>query len=113
MSEAAATREIQGDGGRFVLHFPEGTAELTFTILAPDLVRADHTEVPPSLTGRGIARRLFDALAQDARAQGYRIEPACDYVAAQARKNPALSDLFTGPGFSGPLSAGRDITGRG
>lgn len=83
-----------GSKGRFVIAYPEGEAELTFSITTPTLVIADHTGVPDALAGRGIARRLLDALLADARAEGYRIVPLCPYVNAQRRKHPEWADLF-------------------
>lgn len=54
---------------------------------------AEHTLVPRELEGRGIARRLVEALIADARAQGFTIDPACSFVAAQFRRNPDWAGL--------------------
>ena len=88
-------RETDGSRGRYVIATPEGEAELTISITTPTLVIADHTAVPKALEGRGIARRLLDALLADARAQGFRIVPLCPYVNAQRRKHPDWADLFS------------------
>ena len=54
---------------------------------------AEHTLVPRELEGRGIAGQLVRALIADARAQGFRIEPQCSYVAAQFARHPDWADL--------------------
>jgi predicted GNAT family acetyltransferase len=87
-------RQVTDTKGRYVLVFPEGEAELTYSILTPDKVIADHTFVPDALAGQGIARRLLDRLLADARAEGFRIMPLCPYVNAQRKKHPEWADLF-------------------
>ena len=88
-------KEVSGSKGRFLLATEAGDAELTISIASPTLVIADHTEVPQPLEGQGIARRLLDALLEDARANGYRIVPLCPYVNAQRRKHPEWAELFS------------------
>ena|SRR5690606_35057561 len=70
---------------------PRG-AELTW--LARGRARiANHTFVPPEARGRGIAQRLVEAMVEDARAQGFTIEPQCSYVAALFRRHPEWADV--------------------
>ncbi|MBP1807145.1 GNAT family N-acetyltransferase [Rubellimicrobium aerolatum] len=89
--------EREGDGtrSRYVIRTPDGDADLTVLIAAPDRVVADHTFVPEALRGVGLAERLLDALFADAREQGFRIVPACAFVAGQARRHPEWAELFT------------------
>ena len=54
---------------------------------------ADHTLVPTEIGGKGVAARLVAALIADARAQGFRVVPACSYVAAAFARHPEWSDL--------------------
>ena len=88
-------KEVNGSKGRFLYATTAGDAELTISILSDTLVIADHTEVPRPLEGQGIARKLLDALLEDARANGYRIVPLCPYVNAQRRKHPEWAELFS------------------
>lgn len=53
----------------------------------------EHTLVPPRLEGRGIAGQLVAALIDDARAQGFLVDPQCSYVAVQFRRHPEWADL--------------------
>ncbi|WP_210530205.1 GNAT family N-acetyltransferase [Rubellimicrobium arenae] len=87
--------EDLGSRRRYVIHRPEGDAELTLSVLSADKVIADHTYVPEALRGQGLAEALLEALLADARAQGFRIVPLCRFVAGQAGRHPEWADLFT------------------
>lgn len=84
------------DAGRYVARIAgiDAEAELTFTSPRPGVVSADHTGVPGPMAGRGVARALLDALLEDARKSGFRILPACSFVAKQAERHPEWADLF-------------------
>ena len=73
----------------------EGEAELTYSILSPNLRIADHTAVPKALEGHGYAYALVQHLIADARAKGYKIVPLCPYVNAQRAKHPDWADFFS------------------
>ena len=87
-------REKSPDGGRYVVTVEGVESELTYHVAGPAQIVADHTGVPDALRGRGIALELVKALVADARAEGTRIEPACSYVRAQAKRHPEWSDVF-------------------
>ena len=53
-----------------------------------------HTEVPPSLAGRGIAAALVKAALEWAQAQGVQVVPACSYVAAYMQRHPQTQALL-------------------
>ena len=70
-------------------------AELTTSKVTPKLIIADHTFVPDSLRGRGIAQALVQRLIDDARAKGQRIVPLCPFVRAYAEKHrEELADVI-------------------
>ncbi len=95
MSEAPEIRrERTGSRGRYVIETPEGIAELSFSVLTPERVIADHTAVDPALEGRGYARMLLDRFLADAEAEGFTIVPLCPYVNAQAKRHPEWAHLF-------------------
>jgi len=62
-------REDNGSKRRYVIHRPEGEAELSLSVMSPTKVIADHTYVPDALRGQGLAEELLQALLEDARAQ--------------------------------------------
>ena len=82
-------------GGRFFI--PDETtgdqAELTF-IDSEGVWVANHTYVPQSQRGQGIAATLVDELIQVARKQGVKIKPTCPYVKDKFDQHPEWSDLL-------------------
>lgn len=83
--------------GRYAATAPavEGEGELTLSKVTPTLIIADHTYVPDSMRGLGVARALAERLIADARAKGQRIVPLCPFVRAHAMKNrEALADVI-------------------
>jgi predicted GNAT family acetyltransferase len=52
-----------------------------------------HTEVPVQQEGRGIAAMVVRAAMHYARAQGYRVRPACSYVRRFMARNHEFDDL--------------------
>lgn len=65
----------------------EGEGELTLSKVSDTLVIADHTGVPDSMRGLGVAGALVTRLIADARAAGQRIVPLCPFVRAQALRH--------------------------
>lgn len=81
--------------GRYIAHFPgvEGVAELGFSIASKTMVIADHTDVPETMKGKGVAQALFFRFVEDARADGFKIIPLCPFVKAQFGKHPETRDV--------------------
>lgn len=92
-----AKQQIDARHGRYTAQLPGNPeiAELTFTQRGPDRISADHTGVPDSMAGKGVARALLAFMLEDARASGFRILPLCPYVQAQYARHPEWADLFT------------------
>ena len=86
--------EDHGSKGRYVLRGPGGAeAEMTFTKIGEHQLIIDHTEVPESLRGRGIAQRLARAALEYAREQGLAVVPNCPFVRAYIRKHPEYASV--------------------
>lgn len=89
MSEVNITRHGNAEAGEYQAHLPGERAIGRLTWRAHGNVRAaEHTLVPPEIGGRGVAARLVEAMIEDARAEGFRIDPVCSYVEAQFRRHP-------------------------
>ncbi len=54
-----------------------------------------HTEVPESLSGRGVGTALVKTALDHARSLGVNVIPRCPFVAAYLRRHPAEQDLVT------------------
>ena len=85
---------MEGSKGRYALRDGEAEAELTYSILSPSRIIADHTGVPDAMRGTGAGRRLVERMVADARAEGVTITPLCPFVRAQAARHPEWADVF-------------------
>ncbi len=98
MAEITITKE-EGPGrrGRYVARIAgvEGEGEIVFTHRGPGVISADHTGVPDSMGGHGVAKALLAHMIEDARTSGFRIIPICSFVRAQYARHPEWADLFT------------------
>ena len=103
MSEISFTVEDAETKSRIVAHVPGSDAEpeITFSKIGPTLVIVDHTGVPDSLTGQGIATALAErmvALAERivalARERGVKTVPLCPFYKAAVAKPPEWADVL-------------------
>lgn len=85
---AAHRFETTVDGAQCVLDYvlasDRGTVVMTIT----------HTGVPAEVGGRGIASELVAAAMAVARAEGWKVIPACSYAAAWVQRHPDSHDLL-------------------
>jgi predicted GNAT family acetyltransferase len=94
MSEVTITRENHDGKGTYFAHVAGSGSVGRLTWVERGGVRvAEHTLVPPEIGGRGVAAWLVEALIADAREQGFRIDPACSYVAAKFDQHPEWANL--------------------
>src|SRR5262245_55846606 len=98
MAQFQITREDGPARGRYVARLGgiDAEAELTYRHAGPNIIIADHTEVPDAFRGQGAGRLLVTRLVEDARAQGAKIRARCTYVEAERRKHPEWADAFEG-----------------
>ncbi|MBV1916984.1 MAG: N-acetyltransferase [Sphingomonadaceae bacterium] len=94
MPNVSITRHGNANAGEYRAHV-EGAEHIgRLTWVERDGARvAEHTLVPPQIGGRGIAAQLVVALVEDAREQGFKVNPVCSYVAAKFNEHPEWSDL--------------------
>ena len=53
-----------------------------------------HTEVNPNYKGQGIAKRLFDAIVNEARNRKIKIIPECSYAKKVMNRNNDYKDVI-------------------
>jgi predicted GNAT family acetyltransferase len=58
-----------------------------------DAVALIHTEVDPSVQGRGLGTRLVSGALDDIRARGLSVVPICPFVVSYLRRHPEYADL--------------------
>ena len=76
------------EGSRFVVDLPDVQAELFYGMFAEDVLDLQHTEVPPSGKGKGIADALIRAALRYTRERGLRVMATCPYVQTWLRRHP-------------------------
>lgn len=88
------TREDSGNKGRYVLRRDGHETEVTFSVLSPGKIIADHTGVPDALRGTGAGQAIVAFMVEDARARGIAIVPLCPFVNAMRKRHPEWADVF-------------------
>ena len=66
--------------GRYEIRLDGRTAGFTAYESKPNLIAFLHTEVDPSLEGRGLGSRLVGSALDDAREHGLEVLPFCPFV---------------------------------
>ena len=64
----------------------------------PGVVNLNHTEVDPSLGGRGIAGKMTQNVADRLREEGRKAELSCSYSIRWFSKHPEYQDVLEDPG---------------
>jgi predicted GNAT family acetyltransferase len=85
-NRALSRYELEVDGQLAVASYERQPGRLVFT----------HTEVPESLSGRGVGSTLIRGALEGARAEQLQIVPQCPFVAAFVKKHPEYQDLVAG-----------------
>ena len=69
------------------------TAFAMYDLEDPDRIVFTHTEVPPELSGRGLAQLIVKTGLEHAREHKLKVVPQCSYVAAYIKRNPEYEEL--------------------
>ena len=90
MTDVRIEREDTETKGRYVARIPsvDGEGELTFSKVSETMIIVDHTGVPDSMRGMGVAGALAQRVLADARAAGQKIVPLCPFFKAYAMRHP-------------------------
>jgi predicted GNAT family acetyltransferase len=79
-------------GNRFFVHFADEDAELAYSRIGPRLIDLQHTYVPESARGQGVAEALAEAAFAYAREQDLRVVPSCPFVRSWRRHHQEKPD---------------------
>jgi predicted GNAT family acetyltransferase len=82
---------------RFFVHFDDADAELRYARVGPRLIDLQHTYVPESARGHGVAEALAEAAFAYAREHGDRVVPTCPFVRSWLRHHPEAAALVDAP----------------
>ncbi len=70
-----------------------GTAAVVEYVREPNRIILVHTEVPAALAGQGVGSRLAKAVLDRLRAEGTKVVPKCEFIAAYIERHPEYNDL--------------------
>ena len=86
----AASRFEMASGGAvaFVEYRREGGDRIVLT----------HTEVPEALSGQGVGSKLVRGVLDALRAEGAKVVPRCEFVAAYVERHPEYRDMVADEG---------------
>ena len=91
-AENIAVQDNPGES-RYELLLDEHVAGEIVYRLAPNHVALLHTEVLPSLEGKGFGAVLVAGALDDIRVRGLRVVAFCPFVRAYIRRHPDYADL--------------------
>jgi len=94
MSDDAATAVQHDEVARSFRIVTDGAVSHADYVLEGERMVLTHTYVPPELRGRGLAEGVVRAALNEARRRGWRVVPACSYVAVFIERNREFRDLL-------------------
>ncbi len=89
--------EHDQNGSRFFVRVEDDEADLAYTRVGPGLIDLQHTYVPKSARGHGVAEALAEAAFEYAREHGDRVVPSCPFVRTWLRRHPEQLKLVDAP----------------
>jgi predicted GNAT family acetyltransferase len=81
------------DRGRYEIEVDGERVGLLTYRLADSTITHRHTEIDPSVGGRGLGSALVRFALDDARARGLSVIPGCPFVAAFIVRHPEYEEL--------------------
>ena len=82
---------------RFETGGGDGTAFVEYR-RAGDRIALLHTDVPEALSGKGVGSNLVSGTLDAVRAEGLKVVPRCEFVAAYVARHPEYRDLLADEG---------------
>lgn len=93
MKKDIQQREDDGKGMFYIEKDGDMVAELTYTLNENNIMTLDHTETNPKFEGEGFASALVKHTVEYAREKEIRIDPLCEYAAAQFERHEEYKDV--------------------
>ena len=79
--------------GRFEIRFGDRTVGLASYHVDGDVMTLPHTEIDPSMGGRGLGTALVAGVLSAARGRGLHVLPYCSFVRHYIQQHPENLDL--------------------
>ncbi len=87
--------DSKNKGQFFILEDEEQVGEMD-VLISGNTLTVFHTEVLPKAEGRGLAKKLFEAMVEYARKKNLKVVALCPFVFAQFKRHPQeYTDIWT------------------
>ena len=83
---------------RFEMRSGDSTAFVEYRRAGDGRIALLHTEVPEALSGQGVGSKLVGGTLAAVRAEGLKVVPRCEFVAAYVARHPEYRDLLADEG---------------
>ncbi len=83
---------------RFEMGSGASTAFVEYRRAGDGRIALLHTEVPEALSGQGVGSKLVGGTLDAVRAEGLKVVPRCEFVAAYIERHPEYRDLLADKG---------------
>lgn len=85
----------EDEKGRFVMYENDVEAgELIFSMIKPNKMSLDHTEVQKEFGGKGYAHQLVMESVRYARENDFKVIPVCNYAKKVFTKDETIQDVM-------------------
>jgi uncharacterized protein len=84
--------------GRFEMASGGAVAFIAYERTGDGRIALLHTEVPGALSGQGVGSKLVRGTLDAVRAEGLKVVPRCEFVAAYVERHPEYRDLLADAG---------------
>ena len=79
---------------RFEMVSGDAVAFVAYSRVGGDRIALLHTEVPEVLSGKGVGSTLVRGVLDALRAEGSKVVPRCEFVAAYVERHPEYRNLM-------------------
>jgi hypothetical protein len=87
MEEVKLKVNEKGDGTFYIMDGAEQLGEMVISLSGKNLT-VYHTEVDAKAEGKGLAKKMLNAMVDYARKNNLKVIPLCPYVHAQFKRHP-------------------------
>ncbi len=95
---SAASTTINQEKKRFELDINGEVARIEYILNEKGIMFLTHTEVPRSLEGQGIGKKIVEETLQYMKAHNLQLAPLCPFVAAYLKRHDEYRALLA-PGY--------------
>jgi predicted GNAT family acetyltransferase len=87
MDEIKLRLDENGDGAFYIMDGAIQLGEMIVSVTTKNIT-VYHTEVAPEAEGKGVAKKMLEAMVDYARKNKLKVIPLCPYVHAQFKRHP-------------------------